>query len=152
MTDYNALVELDLRTEPSNDEIDAIMDHLAPWHGTCGMTPRGFAFGLITLPATSLEQAAAAAIAVVERAFGGIAAIACEVLTTAEFDRRLDWVDLPPLVSVAEAAEILGVSDQRIRQRIADNSIQATKVGDAGYVIVKSTLSSRPTGRPRKRA
>jgi excisionase family DNA binding protein len=148
--DYSAYVEVDARVGDDLDAVDVVMDALAAYHGTIGMSPRGYAFGLVTIPAPSLQQAAMTATLVVTAAFGDAEPIACEVMTTEEFDRRQEWAELPPLVSVTEAAEILGVSRTRIQQRIHDNSIQAQKVGN-DYVIVRSSLKSRPPGRPRKR-
>lgn len=147
MKDYSAIVEVDGKVD--DVDVDDLMDQLEPHHGTVGQSDRGYPFALITLPANSLQQASAAAATIVSTAFG-LEAIAIVAMTTEEFDRREDWVDVPDLVGVTEAAEILGVSRQRIQERISDGSIQATKVGN-GWAIVKSTLHSRPPGRPKAR-
>lgn len=152
-TSYNATVEVATKIGDDDAVIDELMDALEPYAGTVGMSRRGYAYGTITLPADNLLQATNRALAIISTAFagvGGVDPIACEVLTTEEFDRRIDWVEVPPLLSVTEAAVQLGVSRQRVLQRINDKSIQAVKVGE-GYAIVKSTLNSRPPGRPKKK-
>ena len=60
------------------------------------------------------------------------------------------------MLSVKEAAAILGVSPARVRKLIADNEIPALKVGNAWALEEKDVLnrlSKRPrSGRPRKDA
>lgn len=147
-TSYNATIEFD--AEVTDDHVDHWMAVLGPFHGAVGENARGYAFAIVTFPAESMTQASAMANYLALHAIGA-EPVAVEVMTTEEFDRRIDWAEVPPLVSVSEAAEILGVSRTRIQQRIKDKSLQAVKVGD-GYVLVKSTLTSRPPGRPSKKA
>jgi excisionase family DNA binding protein len=55
-------------------------------------------------------------------------------------------------VSVSEAAEIRGVSRQRVLQWIEDGRLNAQKVGNS-YIILKSAVyavSDRKPGRPPK--
>lgn len=145
--DYSATVEVAGKIE--GVDLDELVDQLEPHHGTVGESARGYPFAMITLPANSLQQASASAATIVSTAFGR-EALVIVAMTTEEFDRREDWAEVPELVGVTEAAEILGVTRQRIQERISDGSIQATKVGK-GWAIVKSTLRSRPPGRPAKK-
>jgi hypothetical protein len=57
------------------------------FQGTVGVSPRGYPFAVVTMPAETLVGAAAAAVMIVSRVFGA-EAIACEVLTAEELDRR----------------------------------------------------------------
>ncbi len=96
----------------------------------------------ITLPAESLGQSVAAALPIIAAAYGADA-IACDVTTEAEYDLRAGFVPLPELVSVSEAAELLGVSRQRVLQRITERSLPATRVG-RDWVIPRAAV--RPDG------
>ncbi len=73
----------------------------------------------------------------------GTPPIAVEVITTEEFDARQGWDSTTTdLISVREAAELLGVSRQRVLQRIADKSLPAEKVG-RDYGIPRSAVEAR---------
>lgn len=49
---------------------------------------------------------------------------------TADFDRLTDAIELPPLVSVTEAATALGMSRQGVLKAIRAEKLPATRVGD----------------------
>jgi excisionase family DNA binding protein len=135
MTMYSAHVEVDHR---GDFDVDQMMDQLELYHASVGMSARGYADAQISLPAETLAQACTTAIAVVSAAFGA-AAVACEVLTEAEFDARQGWEHLPDLISVSEAAEILGVTRQAVLQRIGTKSIPAEKIG-RDYAIPRAAV------------
>ncbi len=134
---YNATVEVALR-KIDNDGIDLVMKRLAQHHPGLGASPRGWLDATISLPAESLAQATVTAVAVISSAYGA-AAIACEVMTETERDARDTFVPLPELISVAEAAEVLGVSRQRVLQRINDRTLPATRVG-RDYAIPRTAV------------
>lgn len=122
---YNAIVEV---ASKKTVDVDAVMDKLEAFHASLSESARGWNTAHISLPGESLEQATAAAVAVVSAAYGA-AAIACEVMTEKEFLAREGWAPVPDLVSVTEAAELLGVSRQAVLQRISSGSLPATKIG-----------------------
>lgn len=62
-----------------------------------------------------------------------------EVLPTSLWDQRADSVEIPRLVSVAEAAEILGISRQAVAQRLDAGSLIGTRVGKV-WVIPRAHL------------
>ena len=66
-----------------------------------------------------------------------------EVLTTADFDRRLgvDVTQIPELVSVTEAAAALGVTRQAVLQRIESGSLPATRIGTA-WAVPRSAVNA----------
>lgn len=139
-TMYVATVEVDVRRRLTLDEVDQVMDELEDYHPAVGEARRGFLSATIALPAESLRQATASACRVVEAALGG-PAIAAEVMTEAEFDVRQGWAPVPDLVSVSEAAELLGVSRQAVLQRISAKTLPATPVGKT-YVIPRSAVDA----------
>ena len=138
METYNATIELEARGALTDDQVDELMEQLAGYHAAIGHTPRRHSV-TISLPAENLRQAVTTALAVVEAAFGS-PALTIEAMTTAEFDTREGWQPVPELVSVAEAAEILGVSRQAVLQRIGTRSLPAEKVG-RGYAIPRTALT-----------
>ena len=101
---------------------------------------RGWRSATVTVPGASLRQAIATAVALVEAAYAA-PAIAVEAMTEAEADVRQGWVQTPDLVSVTQAAELLGVSRQRVLQRIRENTLPATQVG-RDYVIPRSAVET----------
>lgn len=82
--------------------------------------------------------------------------VSLEVMTVEEQGRRLELPSLPSLVGVSEAAEILGVSKQRVSELHRDSRLPPT-VADlaAGPVWVKNQIAAfvdrwqRKPGRPR---
>lgn len=143
---YNATIDVARKaTKDDSDLVDQVIDKLASYHPAIGGTPRGWLSAIISLPAESLAQASSTALAVVEAAFGA-PAVSLEVMTSAEFDIRQGWEPTPDLVSVAEAAELLGVSRQRVLQRIEAKTLPATQVGKS-WVIPRSAVTA--TSEPR---
>lgn len=149
---YNAAIEVATKKKLTEDQLDDAMDRLADYHGSVALSARGYPTGRISLPAESLTQATSTAVTLVQAALGGVA-IAAEVLTEEEFLARQGWAPMPEVVSTAEAAEILGVSTARVRERIRDKSLPATQVGRE-YVIQRTAVealraAARGPGRPR---
>ncbi len=134
---YNATVEVEKRG--ARDVVDDVIDKLAAYHPALGDSARGWASATISLPAETLVQACSTAAAVVAAAYGA-PALACEVMTETEFLARQGWEPVPDLVSVSEAAELLGVSRQRVLQRISEKSLPATRVG-RDYVIPRAAAA-----------
>jgi excisionase family DNA binding protein len=132
---HNATVEVAVK----DFDTDTMMDRLAPYHPAVGQSERGWASATISVPAETVAQAAVTACAVVAAAFGA-PALVCEVMTEREFDARQGWATVPDLVSVSEAAELLGVSRQRVLQRIEAKSLPATRVG-RDYVIPRTAVA-----------
>jgi hypothetical protein len=150
---YNAAVEV--ATKNTNEDlVDELMDQLAQYHVAIGTSARGWLEARISLPAESLAQACATAAAVVETATGR-SAIACEVMTEDEFDARQGFTSEPDVVSSAEAAEILGVTRQRVAQLANEGRLQEVPWSGRSRAFTRSSVAAiagqeRPTGRPRR--
>lgn len=128
MTDYNATIELGTRADDST-LADVLIDALPEYGPAVGRAERGWVTLHITFPATGLRQAFTTALALVEGATD-VPIVAVEVLPTEEFDARNGLLPAPPeTVGVPEAAELLGVSAQAVRQRITSGSLPARRVG-----------------------
>lgn len=125
---YSAHVEVDVRKNPTADQVDATMGQLEPFHASIGMSPHGLLSVQLTVTADTLPQAAIVATSVVESALGA-AVVAVELMTEAEFNRREGWDDVDDLVGVPEAAELLGVSRQAVGQRVRSGSLPGERRG-----------------------
>lgn len=151
---YSAAVEVARKGAGAEQHADELMDGLAEYAVAVGTSPRGWLELRISVPATSLAQAVSTALAVVESATGS-AAIACEVMTEDEFAARQGFTAEPDIVSSAEAAEILGVSRERVRQLAAAGRIQEVPTSGRGKVFTRGSVTAlaqqeRTGGRPKK--
>ena len=143
MRDYNAPVEVAHRPDPyavDADFGDDVIDRLLAASPAIGISERGWMDVTITRPANSLLDASATALALVKAATGH-EPVSVEVMPTAEFDKRNGIsYPMPDLVSVSEAAQILGVSRQAVLDRITRKTLPATKVGRE-YAIQRASVA-----------
>lgn len=142
MEHYTADVEVARRDDLTDDDLDTIMDSLAEYAAAVGATPRGHLTARVTFPAASISQAATTAAAVVGAAFGS-KVIRIDIMTEAEADLREGTVEVPQLLGVPEAAELLGVTPQRVRQMIAEGKIAAHRVGERSFALTRSEVEAK---------
>jgi hypothetical protein len=118
--------------EPSNNQIDDWMDALAPFHGVVAGSDRPDRLEyILSLPAETMVQALAAAVAVVERSTSR-PVISAEVMPTDEFDVRNGMTPTPELMSVTEVAKHWGITRQAVLKMIhARKFANVTRVGDS---------------------
>jgi excisionase family DNA binding protein len=126
MNHYSAHVETDLRKTPA--DVDSLLEQLEQFHAALGMSPAGLFSVQMTVTGETLPQAAVVATAVVE-AVVGAPVVSIEIMTETEFNRREGFDDVDDLVSVPEAAELLGVSRQAVGQRIRSGSLPGQRRG-----------------------
>lgn len=116
---------------------EEIMDVIKDFHGVYTIRGAGEEHAItISYPADSDKQAETIAEAVTEK-FGEV--VGLNVLTTQDRDRNEGYPPIPDLVSVTQAAEMLGVTRSAVIQRIESGSIYAVKVGNA-WVIPSAIL------------
>jgi len=143
VTTFNARIEWKSRLgADSLDLVDDLMTALDQWHPAIGASLRGFTEAIITLEAENIRQAISTAgvIASDTAHTAGGEVLAIEVMPTVEFDTRDNLVPLPDMVSVTEAAEMLGITVQAVRQRLESGSLTGVKVG-ATWVIPAAPLN-----------
>lgn len=163
MTSYNAHLEYAVRRRSLHDPektATAILDRLTAYGAAVGFSPSDALSIRLTFTADSVEQASHTAMLVAGTALteswvvdGGLDPAArralqlLEVMTEAEFNAREGFAPVPELVSVTEAAEILGVARQRILQMIDEGKFStATKVGST-TVIARSDVDAKRKSR-----
>lgn len=142
MKHYTAVVETSRRGNPSHDDVDAAMDSLAAYAPALSVSPRGYREARITFPADSFAQAASTAIAVVAGALGGDV-VSLELMSEAEAELRAGSASVPELVGVTEAAELIGVTPQRVRQMIDEGKLAAHRVGERSFALVRSEVLAK---------
>lgn len=134
--DYNATITLG--SSKLTEELgDKLVEALGDYHPAVGMGRAGRVEVILTYPADSPRQATSTAWALAESVDLDVSGI--EVLPTSLWDQRDDSVEIPRLVSVAEAAEILGISRQAVAQRLDVGSLIGTRVGKV-WVIPRANL------------
>lgn len=142
--DYTARVELDAPVPTARaaqeDRADQLVEALAPYGGAIGRTLANRWELIFTVPAADVRQAASTAVAVATD-LAGVPVYALEVLPADEHDRRLGVTPVPELLSVAEAAEALGVSEAAVRKRIdrPNPTIHAVRIGK-GWAVPRSEI------------
>ncbi|MBQ7804389.1 helix-turn-helix domain-containing protein [Rhodococcus sp. (in: high G+C Gram-positive bacteria)] len=135
---YNVVAELDV---PFDEEtVEQLIDPIVDYGGAVGRSELGRTEVVFTLPADSVRQANTTALAILEQYPSTL--LSLRVMTAADFDRLTEAAELPPLVSVSEAAEELGVSRQSILKSIKSAKLPATRVGDT-WAVRKSVVQAR---------
>lgn len=144
MEHFTAVVEVAKRGNMTAAEVDQAMDRLTGYPVSLSVSARGYRTARITLPADTIGQAATAALVAVTHGFGVTTdqAVSLEVMTEAEADLREGSAVVPELIGVTDAAQILGVSTQRVRQMIDEGKLAAHRVGERAYALVRSEVEA----------
>ncbi|KOU43580.1 hypothetical protein [Streptomyces sp. WM6378] len=132
-TSYNVRVEYDVPETPPDEIITALYEDLAPYGGSIGSSPAGGLTVRLFLDADSPVDAGTRGIeyvqgALLKQGLDITLMSGFEVLTEAEFDRRLAEPPVPELAGVAEAAEIIQVSRTRVGQLLAEGDLDTYHV------------------------
>ena len=138
MTNYNAIGEI--QVAPTEKRATGWVDALAGYHPAVGRTDRGWSEIVITYPAADLGQAIATGRAVLFGALGQLDRF--EVLTTDEYDQRSADIGLPDMVTTVEAADIIGITRQRVLQMVESGAIPSKRVGDRTLVLPRLTVEA----------
>lgn len=146
-TMYNARIEFS-STILTEQHLEKILENLEGY--SASLSQRGGRLNVrLFVPGVDLAQASRTALTVaaaaVDRAYPlvGPHPVATEVMTEEEFNAREGFEDVPELLSVAQAAERLGVSRQAVLKAINAGSYRsAAKVGDS-YVVGRAEVEAR---------
>lgn len=127
MQTYTVRVELD--ATPDQEMADTLVDALAGFHPAVAPLGRRTEV-IVSLPAGDLRLAVRTALAVIlDAAPLGAATVSVTAMLAEEWDSRIGLDAAADLLSVTEAAELLGSSRQAILQRIDSGSLPARRVG-----------------------
>ena len=136
--EYNVTCELPWAPHPTliADIADARLGPLMDYHPAVVPTPNGRIGIVLTIPAESLRQAVTTALVLVRDA------VSVDATTTREYDAAVT-PPVPELVSVTQAAELLGVTRQAVLDRVRRGTLPgAQRVGNA-VVIPRAAVASR---------
>ncbi|VEI13202.1 helix-turn-helix domain-containing protein [Trueperella bialowiezensis] len=128
---YTATVDV-----ATNLDVDDALDRLAPYHGAIGESRNGYR-AVFTYEADTLSEAVASATRIAET-IGTPYAI--ETAPTDLVDSDTAYGDIPPLVSVSEAAELLGITAQAVNKRLNSGTLPGRKVGNTWVIPLHSVL------------
>lgn len=121
METYHATVDVARKADTvDEDTVDEVMKLLVEFGPSMSSSLRGWASASISLPAETLAQACATAVAVVSAAYGA-PAIATEVMTEKELDATERFV-------VAKAARLFGVSRQAVPRQITAKTVPTGRI------------------------
>ncbi|QKD80147.1 helix-turn-helix domain-containing protein [Actinomyces marmotae] len=149
MTDYTSVVYLVPHPAGTDDDdiADRLIDALALYHPAVGQEPWDPSVwtATISLPAENLPQAITTSLAVVS-ALGHVRGI--DALPTTDFDARHhvnleDELDSVEFVSVAQAAQRLGITPQGVRHRISAGVLPAHRVGHTWNIPATALPTAR---------
>ena len=144
MTDtYSVHIEFD-RRDLKAATAERWVTQLEDWHAAVGHSPRGYVDVQMTLPAEDLVRAASTAVAITAPIIQAHP-LRVEVMTEAEFDARLGEVPMPEMVGVTEAADILGVSRQRVLQMVDEGKLASIRVGKS-IALARDEVTRRGGG------
>ena len=135
---FNATMEFDIPV--TAERADQIVDRLADFAAAVEATAAGHLLVTITLDADTVTAATRLALGLAGDLAFPLTRV--EVLSTADFDRRLGAADLDDVISVAEAANELGVSSQAIRQRLEAGTLAGRKAGRTWHVSREGVLAA----------
>ncbi|MEU4195123.1 helix-turn-helix domain-containing protein [Kribbella sp. NPDC026611] len=133
---YAVQVELDHRST-SNGEVARIHERFDDWAVNVSENVAGYMVLRLTVPANGLRQAVSTALTLV----GDIAPpIGVHALPLEVLEQRETIGELPELISVPKAAELLSFTRQNVLHLIDTGKIDAIKPA-RDYLIVRASLS-----------
>lgn len=138
---WNAVVEFD-HTYTGDDTDEGIIEAFAEWHVAVGRSASGRIEAVLSIPSENLKQASLTALSLLSQSSGLPDAVGLNVLRSDEYDKINGLAPVPPLVSVTEAAIILGVTRQRVLQMIHDERLHGIKVGN-GWALLRTEIDNR---------
>jgi hypothetical protein len=142
MTTYTAQIELNERGNPDGDRVDLVYDRLGVYNVAMTTSPRGWIALTITLPGTDLRQASQTALSVV-RDVTEHDPISLTIMTEAEFDNRVGATEVPNLISLGQAADILGVTHQRVHQMFNEGKLSGYRIGERAIAVLRDEVIAR---------
>ncbi|MEU0465050.1 helix-turn-helix domain-containing protein [Amycolatopsis sp. NPDC006131] len=157
MAEFAVNVAVDLQIDTLTEEqLDALTEVGAGYHAAWARSPSsaGWLSVQLTLQAEVLRQATDLAFLVVpdliKRAgLGWHTPVYVEAMTDAEFQDRQEQPTIPPLASVAEAAELLRVSEQAVRQAAEKGRYGAFRIGKS-WAFPRSLVEAAARPEPAK--
>ena len=141
--EYNVTIELDT-DQPAESFADSIpADEGAAAAAVVHTSAWGRPALTVTVRVPNVHAAVALALTLL-RTWTDADPYSVEALPTDEFDRRTEQIGQPAWLSVPQAAEALGVSEQRVRQLISGPAprLEGTKTGRE-WLVSRTSVDAR---------
>lgn len=131
-------VTIELRKRKMTDrQKENLLDKFTDLDPSIGQSPFGYVTLTCTVSAGSLDKAARLAVQLV-----GSVPVSVSTMPSTDHAKRVGTASsLPPLLSIAEAAELLDISRQAAQQKVDSGEIPARRVGRA-WVIPASAIDA----------
>lgn len=139
---FIAVVETARRGNMTADEVDRVLDRLPSPDVSLSVSSRGYQAARVTVEAETIADAATLGLLAVQHGFGvgWDQVVSLELTSEAEAEQRVGSAVVPELVGVTEAAQLLRVSPQAVRQMIESGRLSAHRVGERSFALVKSEV------------
>lgn len=135
-------MSINVTVELATTDAEAVVDRLdaaARYSPAVHAAPGGRVAVTLTIPGSGLTKAVLTA----DSLDFGAAPYAVAALPTDEFDRRAGLLeDVPVMLSVPQAAERLGVSEQRVRQLLTSGKLGGEKMG-RDWLVSAAAVTAR---------
>lgn len=141
--DYNVTAELDTAMDDLDaDQADAYLAAFADYSPVIARSDLGRADLILSLPAQTLWQA----IATTRSLLADLSIARISIESAEDFDRRSTYGTIPPLISITQAAQRLGMTRAGVQKRIEKGTIPAVRVGDASWAVPAAAVpATTPT-------
>lgn len=138
-TEYNATVTFGRKVD--EDAADRALDALIDYGAVVTEDDQRRMQIVLTVPASGVPQAATTSLALAASLELGDV-VALSIQTTEDYDSHDGSEYIPPLLSVTEVAEQLGLTTQAIRARVSAGTMPARRVGDL-WVIPAAAVDGK---------
>ncbi len=137
MHDYNVVVELPMRSF-DDDTADSLITQLESLSPSVALSEAGWVEVTTTVGAKAPNHAINTVLGLLDEV------VSVTVMTTDEYDRRQRTAPAElQTMSVAEVAEWVAMSRQRVQQLIADGTLPAERLGREWRIQVDTSLEPR---------
>lgn len=146
MMDYwNVVVEFN-HIYQDDDFDDELIDVFADWHVVVGESDSRRVEATVSIPAENLRQACLVVFALLSShdSFPDVAKLSA--MRSSEYDKMHGFTPVPPMLSVTEAAALVGVTRQRILQMIKEGTLHGVKVGNS-WALTRAEIDNMVSGR-----
>lgn len=137
---WNVVIEFNHHYEDDGVDED-ILDAFMDWHAVVASAANRNIEVTISVVAEDMRQACLQSLALLSMHDSLPDACRIDVMRSSEYDKLNGFVPVPSLVSVTEAAAILGVSRQRVLQLIHEGSLNGMKVGN-GWAVSRAEVDN----------
>lgn len=148
---YNVVCELAAPRADAEELADRVLEALADHHAALIASPRGRVAVVVTVDEPSVRHAFNVATALVQTEIPDRPIVSSEVMSTSDYDAMHGAFDLPEVVNIPGAADILGVTRTRVRHLVDEGKLPHRLAGHT-VVIPRAAVEERAAARAEQTA